>query len=229
MKKTLSLVLTLFLTVGLASAQSSGSEAKIKATGNNNDVTVEQVRGADNNASIWVSGNQNVVSEYQRGDRNQVLLEVAGGSNDAIRSKQMGDDNAIYVNFRGARPAPVFQSNDVDKNDFLFLQVGKENIFGGAVAGDGNSGQFKQYGTGNTLLGDTDLDGDGVDRYDAQGLMIEGHRNTLRGLQQGRLNTGKIMATGNGNHLRFQQKGQQNYGEILVTGDGNTARVTQGQ
>lgn len=249
MKKLITLLLMLFITTGIAFAQSNevtldqdgdnnistitqvlswNSDADVKQEGNNNTSTVEQA-GLKQSVSLYNVGDENTVSQTQYGAKNSQRIELWGDDNQ-YRADQIGYSNFIYLNARGTGPGlwgrPSNGGNNTS-NVADIEQAGANNLFTGSVTGSYNMISTEQDGHGNQIGGSYST---AMPSAAPHGAPI-GTWGFLSNVYNGGAWSGNgVNIYGDGNDVDLEQSGNANINFAFIEGDDNkiVQRMTDG-
>ncbi|MCL3780789.1 hypothetical protein EMN47_10385 [Prolixibacteraceae bacterium JC049] len=161
-------------------AATSNSSSIIDVRGSDNNLTIQQIGGANRVDQVWLYGSTNNVTFKQKGDMNKIKGMTAGD----YSSKIDGDRNQVYAEQTGDENIVV---NGVDV-------LGSDNVV--TLKQLGNKNEFELTGSPfekNTVLVDQD-----------------GHENEMKTFVNGELNVLKLQIKSDNSEATVTQAGNEN-------------------
>lgn len=236
MKKLSTLTVALFLSAGMAFAQSN--DATISQVGDNHDANISQT-GNTNTGSISVyAGAGSVTVIEQVGNENKADIEDVRDNIDA-EQRQDGNENTAYIGQAGQNSI-IIQLQYGDKNSATFIGHDKTSVKGNFAIlgqfGEGNTAEIIGANNNNEIVQNQDGDNNiasvtGYNYSENDHLLSQwgdGNSAYLELPDGAKNNSSTVNQTGDSNMGFVSQMGEYNVATIGQTGNSNTASITQG-
>jgi len=181
------------------------NQASITQDGENNTAVIEQGAwgGSENSvANFTQTGNGNYFETTMVRSYDNTVTGVQEGDDNYFRAGVRGYDNVVTMDVFGDANRGSWSIGSIGwphqpaDNELTINVIGSDNYSSGVIAGDENVVNILQHGNGNRI---------GTSWHTADGVNIEGDRNTVS----------------------IQQYSDYNSASVTVVGHGNTASIVQ--
>ena len=181
------------------------NQASITQDGENNTAVIEQGAwgGSENSvANFTQTGNGNYFETTMVRSYDNTVTGVQEGDDNYFRAGVRGYDNVVTMDVFGDANRGSWSIGSIGwphqpaDNELTINVIGSDNYSSGVIAGDENVVNILQHGNGNRI---------GTSWHTADGVNIQGDRNTVS----------------------IQQYSDYNSASVTVVGHGNTASIVQ--